>query len=693
MPFGCAGLDGLTGKNSSDRLKGQGLQPIKMTGERRAKPGPEVISSIARLEAGRHTGGGYLQTLVRHPDPAVRERAARALGRMPLEQYGRSVTGPLELLLRDPKFRVQNAAAFSLGSRGDVSSAKPLMGAFTKADANFRAQLALAMGHIDLPKLRAHLLDALEDEDPMVQGAAAQAIASWPDKGVQESTWSTAQKRLQQVAQDGAEEARWRSLFTLARRKELRQDPSPFLIAIYNPESSTLDRVFSTLGIARLANDRKASTIESESTGGQANLIAALERSAMDTDYRVAVEGLRGLQVLEVNLRESISQHCLQHPSAHVRSAAVQALRPDQQSPEPALMLAKDPSSMVRRSAFTTHISRSPSDAVSKVREWARSRDYRQRRTAAGAAHFLDSDEARGILYGLVEDKHPQVAIQAIEELKNFADDETRSKLRRYCRNEDNGRSLAAVTTLANFSLTTEDLPALIEAYKDAHGDGGVEVCYNAINAAAKIEGKEAVEFLKAGTLHEDEYVVRVAKKELKKLGVGYDSDPNLDNPTPKTRELAPSWSPQQPNPKVAVETNRGTMVFELFPQVAPTHVHNFLTLVDRGYYNNLTWHRVIADFVIQGGCYRGDGNGGGTWRGMSDSLNQEFSELTYAEGALGMPRNENPDSGGSQIFVSVRPTPHLDTRYTLFGMLMSGSESMHKVEEGDRILSIRRLP
>jgi len=160
----------------------------------------------------------------------------------------------------------------------------------------------------------------------------------------------------------------------------------------------------------------------------------------------------------------------------------------------------------------------------------------------------------------------------------------------------------------------------------------------------------------------------------------------------PVATELAPVWDSELPNPRIAVETNRGTMLFELYPSLAPVHVHNLLTLVEKGHYNGLRWHRVVSDFVIQGGCYRGDGNGGGTWRGLGDALGQEFTELSYTPGALGMPRNENPDSGGSQIFVTHRPTPHLDGRYTLFGMLTGGKEVLHTIEEGDRILSVRRL-
>jgi peptidyl-prolyl cis-trans isomerase B (cyclophilin B) len=131
-------------------------------------------------------------------------------------------------------------------------------------------------------------------------------------------------------------------------------------------------------------------------------------------------------------------------------------------------------------------------------------------------------------------------------------------------------------------------------------------------------------------------------------------------------------------------------MVFELFPAEAPVHVYNFLELAGRGFYDGLSFHRVVPDFVIQGGCYRGDGNGSVTWR--DGALRHEIGPRKYIRGSLGMPRNEDMESGGSQIFVTHRPTPHLDGRYTIFGELRSGFDVLDSIEVGDRILHVQRL-
>ena len=96
-----------------------------------------------------------------------------------------------------------------------------------------------------------------------------------------------------------------------------------------------------------------------------------------------------------------------------------------------------------------------------------------------------------------------------------------------------------------------------------------------------------------------------------------------------------------------------------------------------------------MPDFVIQGGCYRGDGNGSVTWR--DGALRHEIGPRKYVRGSLGMPRNEDMESGGSQIFITHRPTPHLDGRYTIFGELRSGFDVLDSIEVGDRILHVQR--
>jgi cyclophilin family peptidyl-prolyl cis-trans isomerase len=170
-------------------------------------------------------------------------------------------------------------------------------------------------------------------------------------------------------------------------------------------------------------------------------------------------------------------------------------------------------------------------------------------------------------------------------------------------------------------------------------------------------------------------------------FGVEHDArpEPSAFPEHPWATDELPDWTH---NPLVEVVTSRGSMLFELFPAEAPVHVWNFLQLARRGEYDGTIFHRVVPDFVIQGGDYRGDGNGGRTWEGQS--LRGEFGPRKYVRGSLGMPRNADLDSGGSQIFVTHRPTPHLDGRYTIFGELRGGGSVLDQIELGDRILGVK---
>jgi peptidyl-prolyl cis-trans isomerase B (cyclophilin B) len=156
----------------------------------------------------------------------------------------------------------------------------------------------------------------------------------------------------------------------------------------------------------------------------------------------------------------------------------------------------------------------------------------------------------------------------------------------------------------------------------------------------------------------------------------------------------APPQRPPAPlrferRPRMKLVTSRGELVFELFSDEAPEHVANLVELARRDHYDGLTFHRVVPDFVVQGGCFRGDGNGGGTWRGREDELPHEISPRKYVRGSLGMPRWDYVNSGGSQFFVAHRATPHLDGRYTIFGELREGFDVLDQLEVGDTIVDV----
>ena len=130
-------------------------------------------------------------------------------------------------------------------------------------------------------------------------------------------------------------------------------------------------------------------------------------------------------------------------------------------------------------------------------------------------------------------------------------------------------------------------------------------------------------------------------------------------------------------NPIVTIEMeNGGVIKAELYPEIAPNTVRNFIDLINRGFYDGVMFHRVIPGFMIQGGCPEGTGMGGPGY-----SIKGEFSrngfknELKHKRGVLSMARTMIPDSAGSQFFIMVADAPHLDGQYASFGKVIEGME------------------
>ncbi len=134
-------------------------------------------------------------------------------------------------------------------------------------------------------------------------------------------------------------------------------------------------------------------------------------------------------------------------------------------------------------------------------------------------------------------------------------------------------------------------------------------------------------------------------------------------------------------NPIVTFETNRGTIKAELYPDIAPNTVRNFIELVQKGFYDGLTFHRVIPGFMIQGGDPDGNGCGGPGYAIRGEFyINGFANDLLHTEGVLSMARSSMPDSAGSQFFIMVDNAPHLNGSYASFGKVIEGMEVAHEI-------------
>jgi|GEM_PF-594095 len=155
-------------------------------------------------------------------------------------------------------------------------------------------------------------------------------------------------------------------------------------------------------------------------------------------------------------------------------------------------------------------------------------------------------------------------------------------------------------------------------------------------------------------------------------------------------KSLSPSGGGEE---EVAVfQTTKGTFVMEFYPDKAPETVKNFKKLIRRGFYDGLTFHRYVPEFVIQGGDPKGDGTGGPGY-----TIPDEFNDLKHVPGMVGMAHKGIPHSAGSQFYICLPPDKgqfrHLDGKYTLFARVIKGMDVVEKLRQGDKIIKVQLRP
>ena len=669
-----------------------------------------LYREISVLEDSRETGGDRLLAFMRHPDRDLRVRAAIALGRLPLREHGAGVTDALLGGLGDWNGRVRAEAAFALGLRGDPAAGDALVERAVHSErrdesALVRARCVEACSKLDRPDLRLPLLAALRDADPAVRAEAAQGAhrfaADEPDAA------EVDRLLLDQLEWEGERAVISMALFSLQRRRAASARPA-FLR--YAASRNALERIWAVRGLAALG--------PTDPTDASEATLKALEIATRDPDWRVAYEATAGLGDYELGVASATLLGATGHRRPHVRRAAWESLATR-------LARVEDPALVERATAWRVPFDErdarqdtSPSVRAAFGRALVHyqhqtgsadlSRGVVEARLAAGHTSVEEwvayatalgeigprDPAVGGVLELLAAQPDVRVAGAALGAMGSLRDADARRVLHAGLEHPDNGLRLAAVLALAE-EPGPEDVEPLGRAYDVSHGDIGPEVRFNVLRALAAIGTDRARVLLLEGLNDSDPFVRQVAREELTaRWPEAHLDQAALARPL-VSRIDVPRPGQDHPvyrrNPRVRVLTTKGALTFELFPREAPIHVHNFLTLAERGHYEGTLFHRVVPDFVIQGGDYRGDGNGGTTWRG-DDALRHEIRPRKYMRGSLGMPRNENPDSGGSQIFVTHRPTPHLDGRYTIFGELRDGFDVLDAIDVGDRIAEVKRL-
>jgi cyclophilin family peptidyl-prolyl cis-trans isomerase len=245
----------------------------------------------------------------------------------------------------------------------------------------------------------------------------------------------------------------------------------------------------------------------------------------------------------------------------------------------------------------------------------------------------------------------------------------------------------ADTTVFSNFKktgLAEQIIDACISAFGNLTHYDDLEAKQALLQALGTMNDVHAIPFLEKETLDSEQSLAAEVATSLHRMtGKDYSNRLHQQTITSRTEEDWNFLERIKPNQRVRIVTNRGELTLELMKEQAPFTVLSFVKLIKKEFYNGLYFHRVVPDFVVQGGDPRGDG-----WGGPGYTLRTEISTAHYERGSCGM-ASAGKDTEGSQFFITHISTPHLDGRYTIFAIVVMGMEVVDRIQIGDTIKTV----
>ncbi|MHC4815870.1 MAG: HEAT repeat domain-containing protein [Planctomycetota bacterium] len=674
-------------------------------------PNTPELSRIFELRDRREGGDGYLVQMLAFPDAGVRRRAAFALGAV----GGTDGTEPLiRTATEDPEPRVRRAAAFALGQLPGPDRGTTLARLMLDDNRHVRAVAVTSVRREDVGCWQ-ELMDLLRDEDAAVRGQAALAllrVCGGQGRGANEKLspqrrQMTATLLKSSLNGEADPEAHWRIVYALAHLAPGKGDradtSSTALVALAaNKRFGRWSRLFATRG---LLHQRPSARIRATLLNLLKNRDWALIYEAMNVaaapdpdvvpetgkdpppryhDTRVATE----LILLRSHKHRLIRERAtlLLGRYVNLREVVVAVLRGDKKAVPGMRAAAVRALAQLLRNGAVPDIDHAIGDP-----------SFRVRVGAARALAVLPDTTAVPRLRQLLQDTDSRVRTAALEILAGFRHSDRALAL---ALETATVRELALRETIANTLAGIGDpkaVAALIAAYEDSPGLTFAEARRLMVAAVGKLgnQSEDTLAFLRTAARDEHAAVRREAARQLRARTLAVPDTKDLDAAekakwhTPRLGTDIP-WSLLDQRPRLFCQTEQGSFIIELYPKHAPIHCHNLITLVENGQYEGRLLHRVVPNFVVQGGDARGDGFGANPIFG--GQLRDEINPLLFEAGVVGMPKNADPDTGGDQIFIATVPTPHLDRRYTAFGRVVRGMEVVERIEVGDRLLGISRM-
>ncbi|GAA4313876.1 peptidylprolyl isomerase [Nibribacter koreensis] len=587
-----------------------------------------------------------LLTFLQRPEAMYRREAALAFGSV----QDSTALQPLAALLQDPDQEVRKAAAYALGQIGSSTAETPLIAAYgSEKDPATRAEFLEAWGKVATQK-GLDMMAMISTSQPQLQTGQAWGLYR---AGQRKLAYGAAIKKAPELLRSNQESARLGIAHFLGRTPKL--DPSSIkaeVITVVQKDPSAEVRMAAALALGKMTD-----------TVGLAPVVASLLKN--DSDYRVRVNAVRPLYALSYASAQQAAFNALADKHPHVALSAADYLvakAPATESPKLLEHANKQQDWRVRATLYGAALAsandKSAINAQIKQRFAASQNPYEQ--AALLTALSKDATQFAFIQEQTFNRKHNAISTAGIE-------------------------ALAAIRGQKNFNQA--NVKAFDQMFQQAVASGDVALVGVAAGAIRNPE-------LNMKNTYADRSFLTQARDKLvlpRDIETYLELQKTLDYLEGKT--LAPTPATPYGNPinwatvnklkkgqRALLKTSKGDITFELLVEDAPGSVANFVQLTEKGFFNGKNFHRVVPNFVAQGGDPRGDG-----WGSSEDGIRSEFANLHYLEGYVGM-ASAGKDTESCQWFITHSPTPHLDGRYTIFARVVKGMDVVHQLNIGDTI-------
>jgi cyclophilin family peptidyl-prolyl cis-trans isomerase/HEAT repeat protein len=688
----------------------------------RARVPQETLLQIVQAEDERRWEDSDLGKLLSDTSPAVRARAALAAGRIGDE----GAVAPLGALLNSERDEtVRASVAFALGEIESETGVAALTEALRLSKSGeLRARCIEALGKIAaaLPEARADAKKRIGET--ITTTLAAEQRLSKPNR----SLVLLGLTAMLRARPEGG--ARTVALFLSSTDARVRADAGNTLARLRSKESLERLRVILASDTDAVARANAARALGAAEDTGAFEVLA--QHAGGDADARVRVSAVRALaQIKEPRAADPLVRRggelFAAYKSARVGGAsnppevnellevatamgrvlansnderALTLLRASREggvvAPEIETALARiAPTQYLREKGvadFITQASRRGAAGVTwqKVSALAQGLGEMAGITSAQVGNSVVSlqADAQIALRALVQSPStpPSALPDLLRALAAFKPIDLATVARAALSNPDVIARATAADILSELPPEPETARVLAEALPRALQDETDDAALSILGALAKQQGPLVEPAIRSALETTTDYLVRRRAADILRERAGGSSNERrvetvntLNHREDYERALARIGK----NVRALIVTDKGSFTMELLPEQAPLTVDNFVGLARRNYFNNVLFHRVVPNFVVQGGDPRGDGNGGPGYQ-----IRCEINEVPYNRGAVGMALS-GKDTGGSQWFVTHSPQPHLDGGYTVFGRVVEGIEVIDRIVRGDRIRSV----